>query len=175
MITIQNTNLISKTAQRRHAFVEAYFLTEHCGIMAGTAFHPNWTSDLLSWDQLQLHVAKSELAIFAMSQFLFLFFSLTPTNSINIPSVSKVRKSWEFYFFLFLAIYYLPNPIDSTSEIFLKFTFPFHSHEHWSSLKYFSNLHLLFFLDRPCSPFAIIFCPNQLILPPLWLKNLNIF
>lgn len=125
MITIQNTNLISKTAQRRHAFMEAYFLTEHCGIMAGTAFHPNWTSDLLSWDQLQLHVAKSELAIFAMSQFLFLFFSLTPTNSINIPSVSKVRKSWEFYFFLFLAIYYLPNPVDSTSEIFLKLRFLF--------------------------------------------------
>lgn len=141
-----------------------FFLTEHCKQHCKYYFLPILgICNLLSCKQLQFHVAKSELIIFAMSQFLFLFF-LTPANSINIPSASKVRKFWVIFYFLL----FLPS---ISWQILL--TLP---------LKYFSNSHLLFilmviapvqcpiFLATPHGPFAIILFPIQLILPSLLLR-----
>lgn len=144
-----------------------FFLTEHCKQHCEYYLLPILDiCNLLSCKQLQLHVAKSELIIFAMSQFLFLFF-LTPTNSINIPSASKVRKFWVIFYFLL----FLPS---ISWQILL--TLP---------LKYFSNSHLLcilmviapvqcpIFLATPQGPFAIILFPIQLILPSLLLRPLT--
>lgn len=176
MITTQNTNLISSATERGNVvcfflwwFISLFFffLTEHCKQHCKYYFLPILDScNLLSCKQLQLHVAKSELIIFAMSQFLFLFF-LTPANSINIPSASKVRKFWVIFYFLL----FLPS---ISWQILL--TLP---------LKYFSNSHLLFilmviapvqcpiFLATPHGPFAIILFPIQLILPSLLLRPLT--
>lgn len=129
MITIQNTNLISKTAKRGHVFMVADFLTEHCGTMASIAFHPYWTSSLLSWDQLQLHVAKSELAIIVMSQFLFLFFLSPQLIALTTLQPPKLENSENFFLISSSSLPYI------ICQILL--TLP---------LKYFSNLHLLFIL-----------------------------
>lgn len=133
MITIQNTIWSLKLQKEVMSLWRLIFSLSTAApwqvLLSIHTGHPTYCPEI-SFSSMWLKVNLLSLPWVSSSSCLF---SLTSTNSINIPLVSKVRKFWEFYFFLFLAIYYLPNPVDATSEIFLKFIPPFHSHEHWSS------------------------------------------